>query len=215
MASVEANALRVAGAVNRAMEARGDSRKRFIVAIGGPPGSGKSTLADAVVERLNAGSTMAAGFPMDGYHFDDAILIARGDRPRKGAPHTFDVDGYAAMLKRLRDEPDSTIAVPVFDRDLELSRGSARLISPEARIIVSEGNYLLHGEAPWDGLAGAFDFTVFIRESEEELRRRLVARWLHYKFTPEQLHTKMEGNEMPNVRLVLNKARKADLEVGG
>jgi hypothetical protein len=29
------------------------------------------------------------------------------------------------------------------------------------------------------------------------------------------LHDKMEGNEMPNVRLVLEKARAADLVVGG
>jgi pantothenate kinase len=216
VASIEDNAFTVADAVRRAFATQAAGRRRFIVAIAGPPGSGKSTLADAVVEALNSGGkTIAAAFPMDGYHFDDAILIARGDRPRKGAPHTFDVDGYRAMLDRLRNEPDKEIALPVFDRDLELSRGSARLISTKMRIIVSEGNYLLHGEAPWNGLAQAFDFTVFIRESEAELRRRLEARWLHYGFTSEQLAVKMEGNEMPNVRLVLEKARKADLEVGG
>jgi pantothenate kinase len=215
MASVEDNAKRVAEAVRGAFAAAGSSAHRFMVAIGGPPGSGKSALADAIVEALNAVDNIAAAFPMDGYHYDDAILIARGDRARKGAPHTFDVDGYKAMLKRLRDEPGHEIAVPVFDRDLELSRGSARLISPQTRIIISEGNYLLHGDAPWDSLAQSFDFTVFIRESEAELRRRLEARWLHYGFNPQQLHDKMEGNEMPNVRLVLEKARAAHLVVGG
>jgi pantothenate kinase len=99
----------------------------------------------------------------------------------------------------------------VFDRDLELSRGSARIIGPETRIIVTEGNYLLHDEAPWRGLAPLYDFTIFIRESEIELRRRLEARWHHYNFSPTQMHDKMEGNDMPNVRAVLAKARPADL----
>ncbi len=52
---------------------------------------------------------------MDGYHFDDVILEARGDRPRKGAPHTFDAAGFYHLLTRLRgDEPE--VALLVFDR---------------------------------------------------------------------------------------------------
>ena len=44
----------------------------------------------------------AALMPMDGYHFDNAILIERGLLARKGAPQTFDVDGLARDLARLR-----------------------------------------------------------------------------------------------------------------
>jgi pantothenate kinase len=215
MSTVEHHTALVADAVRRAFSSRGDAGKRFIVAIAGPPGSGKSTLADAVAEALNAGSIKAAAFPMDGYHFDDAILNARGDRQRKGAPHTFDVDGYQMMLSRLRDEPQTAIAVPVFDRDLELSRGSARLIDAETRIIVTEGNYMLYDEAPWRDLTSCFDFTVFIRESEALLRKRLEARWTHYNFTPDQMTAKLEGNDMPNVRAVLTRSTKPDLVVGG
>jgi pantothenate kinase len=212
MASVEANAARVAAAIAALGLPRG---RRLIAAIAGPPGSGKSTLAEAVCAALNTPGERAAVLPMDGYHYDDAILNARGERARKGAPHTFDVDGYRAMLVRLRGEPDNEIAVPVFDRDLEISRGSARLIAPETRIIVTEGNYLLLDADPWTGLAPLFDMTIFIREPEDVLRSRLEARWVHYKYTPAEMDAKMEGNDMPNVRVVLARSVIADLEVGG
>ena len=44
----------------------------------------------------------AALVPMDGYHFDNAVLVERGLLPRKGAPQTFDVDGLARDLERIR-----------------------------------------------------------------------------------------------------------------
>ena len=210
-ANVDATAHDLAG---RIISAAG-GKNRFVTAIAGPPGSGKSTLADAVADAINAqtGRDCATVFPMDGFHFDDAILEARGDRPRKGAPHTFDVDGYRHALMRLR-EATSDVAVPVFDRSLELSRGSARLITPKHTFIISEGNYLLLDQAPWSNLAAMFDLTVAIVEPEAELARRLQARWVHYKLTPNEIIAKMEDNEMPNVRLVLNGSRKADVVVG-
>jgi pantothenate kinase len=212
VASVAENAGRVVRRIGERAEHRGG---RLIVAIAGPPGGGKSTLADAVARGLNTEGERAAVFPMDGYHYDDAILNARGDRARKGAPHTYDVDGFAAMLKRLRDEPTRDAAVPVFDRDLELSRGSARIIAPHHSIIVCEGNYLLLDDAPWTGLAPLFDLTVMIVESEAELLRRLTARWVHYGFDAAAMANKLDGNDMPNVRLVLARSRAADITLAG
>ena len=211
-AEVDATAAALAGRII----GEAGQQSRFVTAIAGPPGSGKSTLADAVAEAINAqtGTDCATVFPMDGYHFDDVILNARGDRPRKGAPFTFDVEGYRHTLMRLRDAHSADVAVPVFDRSLELSRGSARLITPQHRFIISEGNYLLLNQEPWNGLAPMFDLTVSIIESEVELSRRLHARWVHYKLSPAEIAAKMDRNEMPNVRLVLNNSREADVVVG-
>ena len=109
---------------------RGQS-ERSLTAIAGAPGSGKSTLAEAVVARLNEEAPdSAAVLPMDGYHFDDRVLVSRGLRPRKGAPDTFDVAGFYHMLHRLKRNEEPEIAVPVFDRDLEIARAGARLIPP-------------------------------------------------------------------------------------
>lgn len=90
---------------------------RRLVAIAGAPGSGKSTLTDSLVAHLNAPRPgIAAVLPMDGYHFDDRVLVPRGLLPRKGSPETFDVAGFRHMLKRLSEDDEEEVAVPVFDR---------------------------------------------------------------------------------------------------
>ncbi|MGV8986485.1 MAG: nucleoside triphosphate hydrolase [Cypionkella sp.] len=181
---------------------------RFIAALAGPPGAGKSTLAQAVVEALGADARVV---PMDGFHYDDAILNARGQRNRKGAPETFDVAGYRHLLSRLVDEDE--VAIPVFDRGLELSRGSADLVTAEHRILVTEGNYLLLNENPWLGLADYFDLTVLIDVPEAELDRRLLERWAFFGKTPEAARAWIDGNDMPNIRRVIQGSRSADVTV--
>ena len=102
--------------------------RRTILAIAGAPGSGKSTLAERLEARLNECAAGAAAIlPMDGYHYDDRVLIERGLRARKGAPETFDVGGLFHTLERLRRNEEDEIAVPVFDRDLEVSRAPSAI----------------------------------------------------------------------------------------
>ena len=179
---------------------------RFITALAGPPGAGKSTLAAELVAALGSG---AKAVPMDGFHYDDAVLIARNARDRKGAPDTFDVQGFLHLLRRLRSEEE--VAIPLFDRDLEISRAGADIVTADDRILIVEGNYLLLNESPWPEAAPLFDMTVWIDVPESELDRRLLARWAHFGKTPEQARAWIDGNDMPNIRRVTAGSRPADL----
>ena len=187
-----------------------DRPGRTFLAIAGAPGSGKSTTVEHLRDRLEAARPgLTAILPMDGFHYDDAVLHAMNRRPWKGAPDTFDVGGLASVLERLRSG-EETVAVPVFDRDLEISRGSARLIGPEARLILVEGNYLLLDRDPWARLAPLFDATVMIDVPEAVLADRLRARWVHYDLTEDEIAQKLEGNDLPNGRTVRDASRPAD-----
>jgi pantothenate kinase len=187
------------------IRAHAQTQGRFLVALAGPPGAGKSTLAAELVAALGAD---AKAVPMDGFHYDDAVLHARGARDRKGAPDTFDVHGFLHLLRRLRVEDE--VAIPLFDRDLEISRAGAAIVTPDDRILVVEGNYLLLNEAPWTEAALLFDMTVWIDVPEAELDRRLVARWAHYGKTPAEARAWIDGNDMPNIRRVTLGSRPAD-----
>lgn len=190
------------------------SGKRHLAAIAGPPGSGKSTLAKALADDLNAGRPgCAAVVPMDGFHYDDRVLDARGHRTRKGAPHTFDVDGLRHLLKRLKENTAPEVAIPVFDRSLEIARAGAFILEREVDILLVEGNYLLLEDPPWDSLAELFDLTVMLEVGEEELRRRLGDRWTGHGLDAAAITAKLEENDLPNGRVVRNSSRAADLTV--
>lgn len=187
---------------------RAAGAQRIIVAIAGPPGAGKSTLAAELAALLPEGS--AAVVPMDGFHYDDAVLEASGWRQRKGAPETFDLDGYASLIRRLR-AADRDVAVPLFDRAMELSRAAAAIVPRQAKFVLTEGNYLLLDEAPWTELAPLFDLTVFLDVPRDELERRLLRRWHDHGRTPEAGRAWVDGNDLPNVDRVLSSRRAADI----
>jgi len=188
--------------------------KRAIIAIAGAPGSGKSTLADEILTRINdVNPKRATVLPMDGFHYDDAVLHALKRHNRKGAPDTFDVDGLENILARLRKNTRATVAVPVFDRRIELARASARLIPDTCNIVLVEGNYLLLDTPPWNALSQYFDVTVMIQTPTDVLRQRLTQRWEKHGIPAAEIQLKIEGNDLPNGDIVMTHSRQADYSI--
>ena len=168
------------------------SDRRHVTALAGPPAAGKSTTADALAATLNADDPgSAAVLQMDGYHLDDWVLVPAGLRPKKGAPETFDVGGFEAMVRRLADNREDQIAVPVFDRDIEIARAGARWITGSVRHLIIEGNWLLLNEDPWTRLHPLFGTTIFIGVTIEEVTKRLSERWAH--LPPDEFQIKMDA----------------------
>lgn len=176
---------------------------RFLLALAGPPATGKSTVAEAVVARLLSEGRRAALVPMDGFHLDNRILEARGLLSRKGAPETFDAEGFLTLIQRLKAGVD--VVVPVFDRSRDIAIAGASVVPADIEIVVAEGNYLMFDEAPWRGLAEFWDLAVFLDASEDVLRDRLVARWRVYGLDPAAALTRAEANDLPNARRILDR----------
>lgn len=189
-------------------------RHRLMIAISGAPGSGKSTIAERVVDvMIRESGISAALFPMDGYHYDDSVLDAMNRRAFKGAIDTFDVHGLRHMLERLKASEDDVVAIPVFDRSIEIARAGGRLIPQSVEVIVCEGNYLLAKQSPWDRLKPIFDFTVFVDVEEEDLRERLRARWRGLGLNDAEINRKVEENDLPNGFFIKANAAEADLRL--
>lgn len=198
-------------ALSDLIQERAGNGERLIIAIAGPPAAGKSTVSEKLNEALNAAREgLSAILPMDGFHYDDLWLVPAGLRARKGAPHTFDVGGFAHMLKRLRAREEDFVAVPVFDRSLEIARAGARMILKETPVVIAEGNYLLLNEAPWRSLRPLFDLSAMISAEESVLRERLLQRWRDHGLSEAEAVAKAEENDLPNARLVLRESGGED-----
>lgn len=204
--------MRSCDALARRILDEAEGRRRFVVAVAGPPGAGKSTLVETLRDAVEAvaGEVCSAVVPMDGFHYDNAILDMRGDRARKGAAFTFDVAGYAAALDRIR-RADGPVAVPVFDRALDLARAGARIVEERHRIVLTEGNYLLLDEEPWAALASRFDLTILLDVPDIVLERRLVDRWLDHGLGRQDAVRRAHSNDLVNARLVMTRRRTADV----
>ena len=185
---------------------------RLIVCIFGSPGSGKSTFSENLNNELNKiHGLMSKIVPMDGFHFDNAILADRDLLRFKGSPETFDTIGFISLLAKLRQQPETDQVIPVFDRELDLSRGSARLIEKSTNILLVEGNYLMLSQAPWNRLQTFFDLTIKIESDRRILKDRLLRRWLDLGNSKDEASDKIKHNDLPNSDLVENLSMPADI----
>ena len=182
---------------------------RFLVGIAGAPASGKSTLASELARRLNAQGRKAVVVPMDGFHLDNKILDARGLRPRKGAPETFDADGFLHLVRRLRDTAE--VVAPMFDRTRDLSVAGAIAIPASCPVIIVEGNYLMFDEAPWEFLAPLWDLTVRVEVPMPQLRARLIHRWLSLNHSRAAATRRAESNDIPNAQRAVANALPCEI----
>ena len=192
-----------------------DRPGRVLLGVTGAPGAGKSTLTETVMSHLRAevGPEAVGHLPMDGFHLADVQLDRLGRRNRKGAPDTFDVDGYVAALRRLHDEPDRTLFVPGFERDLEQPIAAAIAIPPSARLVVTEGNYLLLPDGGWERVRPLMAEVWHVEVDDDVRHERLVRRHEQFGKSPDAARAWVDHVDEPNARLISATRDAADLVV--
>ena len=178
-----------------------DAAHRLLVGIAGAPGAGKSTVA----AQLVAAVPDAVLLPMDGFHLPQARLVQLGRRDRMGAPDTFDVDAFVATLAAVRFRGEAVLA-PGFDREIEEAVPRAITVSPQKRVVVVEGNYLLH----WPEVAALLDVTFWVDVDRDVRLARLIARHERFGKTPDAARAWALGPDERNARLVEASAGRAD-----
>lgn len=188
----------------RALADRGG---RVLLGIAGPPGAGKSTLSADLVGALGPDRVVLVA--MDGFHLSQAVLERAGLAARKGAPETFDVAGYVALLRRLRAADEEVVWAPAFDRRLEEPVAAAVAVPAAVPLVVTEGNYLLH----WPQVHPLLDECWWVDCPPDVRRSRLVARHAAYGRDVEEARRWAYGSDEANARIIAPGRSRADAAV--
>lgn len=188
-AEIAASALELAERVQR----------RVVLGITGPPGAGKSTVANALRDALGDDGAIV---PMDGFHLSNRVLVSLQLQDRKGAPDTFDVRGYVDLLQRLTAHADSIVYAPSFDRTTDEPIAADIAIHPSARVVVTEGNYLLLPHDGWLEVRSRLDRVYFVDVDPQTRLDRLAKRHVEFGKNPIEATRWANGPDETNARLV-------------
>ncbi|GAC69786.1 nucleoside/nucleotide kinase family protein [Gordonia soli] len=187
---------------------------RVVVGITGAPGAGKTTVALDLVRRCREhhGDSAVGYLPMDGFHLSNAVLRSLGRETRKGAPDTFDAEGFAALLERVVGAyRRSDVYCPDFDHTVGEPISASLVIPSSARLVVVEGNYLGLDEPPWDRIAPLLDRLVYVDAPADVRRDRLTTRHIAAGKTPEQAGAWIADVDEPNAAIIAGTRTRADL----
>jgi pantothenate kinase len=185
---------------------------RCMLGIVGPPGAGKSTLAQALLVTFGAAMQVV---PMDGFHLANSTLERLGRRQRKGAPDTFDASGYVHLLTRIKRQlpGDDLIYAPEYRREMEEGIAGAIAVQGVTPLIVTEGNYLLLDDAPWNPVREVLEEVWYVNIPDELRRARLVARHMRFGRSEHQALDWVASTDEPNALRIAQTRHRADLQV--
>ena len=102
---------------------------------------------------------------------------------------------------------------PGFERVLEQPIAAAVPVPPTARLVVTEGNYLLLDTGAWARVRRQLDEVWFCELDEAERIRRLVARHERFGKEHDEAVTWVRGTDQRNADLVTATRDRADLVV--
>ena len=198
-------------ALARIQEHLEKASERVLIGIIGKPGAGKSTLSKFLMGKLP--KDLVTVVPMDGYHLSNKVLKDLKRSDRKGAPDTFDVAGFVSLVKRIRSEQTQNIYYPIFDRAIEESIAAQGVVTSATKVVIIEGNYLLHDEGGWEVINDLLDESWMVDVDDDKRISRLISRHIAYGKDPEAAKAWAKGTDEVNAKLIERGRNRADFVV--
>jgi pantothenate kinase len=190
---------------------RAAASTRMIIGIIGKPGGGKSTLSKYLLKGMDP--TLVSVVPMDGFHLSNKVLKELGRSDRKGAQDTFDIKGFTTLIQRIKIDSADAIYYPVFDRSIEESIAAQGVVYPSTRVVIVEGNYLMHDRDGWQEISPLLDQRWYAFLDEDLRIARLISRHIAFGKDPESAKAWAKGSDQVNAELIETGVGRCDFIV--
>jgi len=105
------------------------------------------------------------------------------------------------------------VYAPAFERDLEQPLAGAIPVPAAARLVVTEGNYLLLEQGRWPAVPPLLDEVWFCELDDAVRRARLVARHIAFGKAPAAAEAWVTTVDEPNAAVIEATRHRADLLV--
>ena len=187
---------------------RASALTRTIIGIVGKPGGGKSTLSKYLLKGMDP--SLVSVVPMDGFHLSNKVLKELGMSERKGAQDTFDVTGFTTLIARIKSDGAEPIYYPVFDRSIEESIAAQGVVYPSTRVVIVEGNYLMHDRDGWQEISPLLDQSWYAYLDEDLRISRLISRHVAFGKDPDSAKAWAKGRDQVNAELIETGVARCD-----
>lgn len=193
---------------------------RILISLAGIPGSGKSTFSHHLTQELTRRQIAKTKvLPQDGFHLYRSQLSQLQNPEeafrRRGAPYTFNAQGFVELIARLKESRGETILAPSFDHKLKDPVEGGVVVDADTAVVIIEGNYVLLRDEYWDEIGKYVDESWFIDTPMDVVEKRIVRRHLAagIESSEQAAIERTRGNDLVNARYILENSKLPDVVI--
>ena len=132
--------------------------------------------------------------------------MAVGNLPRGRAARGTTRGTWPTTVRR-----SERLRAPDFSRPLDEPIAAVHAVPADARVIVTEGNYLMFETGGWEHIRPLLDLVIYIDAPRRTLTRRLVRRHRHNGRDDDGAREWVRTVDLPNAEAVQRTRSRADL----
>jgi pantothenate kinase len=110
-------------------------------------------------------------------------------------------------------EQTQNIYYPIFDRAIEESIAAQGVVTSATKVVIIEGNYLLHDDGGWEVCKDLLDESWMVDVDDDKRISRLISRHIAYGKDPEAAKAWAKGTDEANAKLIERGRNRADFVV--
>lgn len=161
----------------------------------------------------------ATGFahaPGDGFIIPTSVTDADGNFRERGAVSGFDTERYGDLMRELRAAHHRAhVTVPNYRHTQDGDGANEWVVPSTANGVITECNFLGSASHGWPDVRAQIDVLIYVEQSWEVCRPRLLQRQLAKGRTPQEAAARVDSHDWQNYQEAVLAAEHAHVTASG